>query len=125
MSNKLFLTIHSTIYVFFAAALFFLPSQIWPIYGLQVNDQYAYFLSQHNSIFLGGIAIIGFLLRDIEMNSLLARKLFIGLVWTNILGFIITLYACFNHIFSGFGWSDPVFFALLALLNFWQFKKNS
>lgn len=125
MNNKTFLTIHSLVYALFAIALFFLPTLLWPVYGLEINDRYAYFLSQHNSIFLGGIAIIGFLFRDIEANSLMAKKLFMGLGLTNILGFIITLYACLNHIFAGFGWSDPAFFALLSLLSFWQFKKNS
>lgn len=102
-----------------------MPSVIWPLYGVKVNDQYAYFLSQHNSIFLGGIAVIGFLLRDIEPHSVPAQKLFLGLAWTNILGLIITLYACFNMIFVGFGWSDPAFFSLLALACYWRVKKNS
>ena len=125
MNNKTFLTIHSTIYAAFALVLFFLPAQLWPMYGVEINDQYAYFLSQHNSIFLGGIAIITYLFRDIETNSLMAKKLFMGLGLTNMLGFIITLYACLNHIFVGFGWSDPAFFAVLSALNFWQFKHNS
>ena len=42
----------------------------------------------------------------------------------NILGVIITLYACFTGIFTGFGWSDPIFFALLAVLSFVQLGKN-
>jgi hypothetical protein len=124
MSNKTFLIIHSVIYASFAIALFFLPSLLWPLYGVQLNDQYAHFLSQHNSIFLGGIAIIGFLLRDIETKSITAQKLFNGLMWTNMLGFVITLYACINSIFVGFGWSDPAFFALISIFCFWQMKKN-
>ena len=36
------------------------------MYGVEINDKYAYFLSQHTSIFLGGIAAISWLLRDIE-----------------------------------------------------------
>lgn len=124
MKNKTFLTIHSTIYGVFAVALFFMPGLIWPIYGVEVNDQYAYFLSQHNSIFLGGIAVICFLFRDIE-ESELSRKLFLGLMLTNILGLMITLYACINTIFVDFGWSDPVFFAMLSILSFIQFKKQS
>lgn len=124
MKNKTFLTIHSTIYGVFAVALFFMPGLIWPIYGVEVNDQYAYFLSQHNSIFLGGIAAICFLFRDIE-ESELSRKLFLGLMLTNLLGLMITLYACINTIFVGFGWSDPVFFAMLSMFSFLQFKKQS
>ena len=124
MSNKTFLTIHSVIYASFAIALFFLPSLLWPLYGVQLNDQYAHFLSQHNSIFLGSIAIIGFLFRDIETQSIASKKLLTGLMWTNILGFVITLYACINGIFIGFGWSDPIFFALLSVLCFLQMKKN-
>ena len=125
MSSKTFLIIHSAIYASFTLALFSAPALVWPIYGLEVNDKYAFFLSQHNSIFLGGIAILGFLFRDIEAGSLMGKKLFLGLMWTNLLGLVITLYACLGGIFVGFGWSDPAFFALLSALCFWQLKKNS
>lgn len=39
MTNKLFLTIHSIIYTVFALVLFFFPEQIWPIYGVDINDK--------------------------------------------------------------------------------------
>lgn len=125
MNNKLFLSIHSVIYAFFATALFFLPSWLWPLYGLEVNDEYALFLSQHNSIFLGGIAILCFIFRDIEEQSPAARQLFKGLMWTNLLGSAITLYACLIGTFSGLGWSDPAFFALLAFLCSQRMKANA
>ena len=124
MTNRIFLTAHGVIYMFFALALFFAPAILWPNYGLQLNDQYAVFLSQHNSIFLGGIGIISFLFRDADQGSASARKILMGLVWTNALGVLITLYACLTGIFTGFGWSDPVFFALLAVLSFVQLGKN-
>ena len=124
MSNRIFLTIHSLIYAVFAIALFILPAQLWPLYGVSVSDSNAYFLSQHNSIFLGGLAITSFLFRDTEAGNPTARKLFKGLMWTNTLGLFITLYACITGIFTGFGWSDPIFFALLAGLSFQQLRKN-
>ncbi len=122
MSNRTFLTLHSTIYAFFAFALFFLPGFLWPNYGLELNDRYAWFLSQHNSIFLGGIAILGLLLRDVTDRAT-TRKLLTGLMATNALGFVVTLYAALIGVFTGFGWSDPAFFAFLALMSFWQLKK--
>ena len=125
MTNKTFLSVHGVVYFFFALALFFIPTILWPNYGLELNDKYAVFLSQHNSIFLGGIGIISFLLRDAELGSDTARKILLGLMWTNILGVIITLYACLIGVFSGFGWSDPIFFALLAILSFVQLRKNN
>jgi len=124
MTNRTFLTTHGAIYALFAIALFFIPTILWPNYGLQVNDEYALFLSQHNSIFLGGIGIISLLFRDVEKNSDPARKILTGLMCTNILGVIITLYACLPGIFSGFGWSDPIFFALMTVLSFVQLGKN-
>lgn len=124
MTNRTFLTAHGVIYMFFALALFFAPAILWPNYGLQLNDQYATFLSQHNSIFLGGIGIISFLFRDAENGSATAQKILIGVICTNVLGVIITLYACLTGIFTGFGWSDPIFFALLALLSFVQLGRN-
>ncbi|WP_170347534.1 hypothetical protein [Ruegeria atlantica] len=124
MTNKTFLTAHGVIYMFFALALFFAPAILWPNYGLQLNDQYAVFLSQHNSIFLGGIGIISFLFRDAEHGSNAALAILSGLMWTNLLGVIITLYACLTGVFTGFGWSDPIFFALLAVLSFVQLGKN-
>ena len=122
MTNKTFLTAHGTIYVFFALALFFAPTLLWPNYGLELNDRYAVFLSQHNTIFLGGIGIISLLFRDVAEGDI-ARRILTGLMWTNILGVIITLYAAFTGIFTGFGWSDPIFFALLAVLSFAQIRK--
>ena len=113
MSNKMFLMIHSGIYALFAFVLFFLPEVLWPYYGVEIRDQYAYFLSQHNSIFLGGIAVMGMMLSGVEERSAMARQLFKGLMWTNLLGLIITLYAGIKGIFVGFGWSDPAFFARL------------
>ncbi len=123
MNVKTIFIIHSTIFAFFAIALFFIPDILWPLYGVEVNDEYARFLSQHNSIFLGGIAIIAFLFRDIESNSTVARKLIVGLLWTNLLGILVTLYACFKGVFVGFGWSDPAFFSVMAALCVWQLKQ--
>lgn len=124
MTNRTFLSAHGVIYMFFALALFFIPTVLWPNYGLQLNDQYAVFLSQHNSIFLGGIGIISFLFRDADHGGDAARKVLTGLLCTNVLGVIITLYACFTGVFTGFGWSDPIFFALLAVLSMVQLRKN-
>ncbi len=116
------LVLHGRIYVVFALALFFIPSLIWPMYGVELNDQYAYFLSQHTSIFLGGLGAISLLLRDIE-HSKTAKRLFLGLLITNSLGVAITLYAGVIGIFTGFGWSDPAFFTILSVLSYFQFKK--
>lgn len=124
MTNRIFLSAHGVIYIFFALALFFGPNILWPNYGLELNDQYAVFLSQHNSIFLGGIGITSFLFRDAGAGSEAARAILKGLIWTNVLGVIITHYACLTGIFTGFGWSDPIFFALLAVLSFLQLRKN-
>lgn len=123
MNNKTFLTVHGGIYVVFALALFFIPSLVWPMYGVELNDQYAYFLSQHTSIFLGGLGAISLLLRDIEQGNT-ARKLLLGLLITNSLGVTITLYAGVIGIFTGFGWSDPAFFSVLSVLSFYQIKKQ-
>ncbi|MDN3698022.1 hypothetical protein FCV43_00285 [Vibrio genomosp. F6] len=123
MNNKMFLTVHGAIYTVFAIALFVVPSIMWPMYGLEINDQYAYFLSQHTSIFLGGIGAISLLLRDIEVGKL-ARNLFLALTILNLLGVAITLYAGIIGIFTGFGWSDPAFFSLLSLFSYLQFKKQ-
>jgi len=123
MTVKAFLTVHSIIYGVFAVALFFLPGLMWPLYGVELNDKYAVFLSQHNSIFLGGIAILSYMFRNLD-DAVLLQKLLSGLMYTNILGVVVTLYACINGIFVGFGWSDPAFFALLVVLCFWQTKKQ-
>lgn len=123
MNNKMFLTVHGAIYTVFAIVLFVVPSIMWPMYGLEINDQYAYFLSQHTSIFLGGIGAISLLLRDIEVGKL-ARNLFLALTILNLLGVAITLYAGIIGIFTGFGWSDPAFFSLLSLFSYLQFKKQ-
>ncbi|MBC7003426.1 hypothetical protein BIZ37_12745 [Photobacterium sp. BZF1] len=123
MNNKTFLTLHGIIYLVFAIALFFAPNQMWPMYGVEINDQYAYFLSQHTSIFLGGIAAVSLLLRDIE-QGITARKLFIALLINNVLGVIITVYAGISGIFVGFGWSDPAFFTLLSVLSYLQVTKQ-
>ncbi|MCG9630657.1 MULTISPECIES: hypothetical protein [Vibrio] len=121
MKNKTFLSLHGIIYAGFAIALFFLPTVMWPMYGVEINDKYAYFLSQHTSIFLGGIAAITWLLRDIE-TGVSAKKLIQALVVTNMLGAIITLYAAFTGIFVGFGWSDPAFFSFLSILSIRQLQ---
>ncbi|MUJ19737.1 hypothetical protein [Aliivibrio fischeri] len=122
MKNKTFLTIHGVIYACFAFALFFIPRLMWPLYGVELNDQYAVFLSQHTSIFLGAIAAVSFLMRDIDSNPV-AKKLFLALMIGNVLGAVITTYAGVIGIFVGFGWSDPTFFILLSILTYVQFKK--
>ena len=124
MSNRTFLTAYSVIYAFFALALFFAPGLLWPNYGVELNDRYAWFLSQHNSIFLGGIAVISFLFRDAPSGSGESRKILTGLMWTNLLGLAVTFYAGVAGIFTGFGWSDPAFFALLSALCFLQLRKG-
>ncbi|RTZ17888.1 hypothetical protein EJ063_03625 [Vibrio aquaticus] len=123
MTNKAFFTLHGSIYTVFAFALFFIPSLMWPIYGVEINDQYAYFLSQHTSIFLGGIAAVSLLLRNIEHKETLVQLLKALLV-TNLLGVVITGYAGLIGIFVGLGWSDPAFFALLTLLSYRQLKQQ-
>ena len=123
MNNKSFLTLHGVIYTLFAFALFVLPNTIWPLYGVKVNDQYAYFLSQHTSIFLGGMAAMSLFLRSIEHIQTM-QQVFKALIVSNLIGVLITLYAGMTGIFIGFGWSDPVFFALLVLLSYRQLKKQ-
>ncbi|WP_114764907.1 hypothetical protein [Vibrio rhodolitus] len=123
MNNKTFLTIHGVIYALFALALFFVPSLMWPMYGVEINDQYAYFLSQHTSIFLGGVAAVSWLMREIE-SGLAMTQLLKALLIGNLLGVIVTAYASVTGIFVGFGWSDPAFFALLSVMNWRQLKKQ-
>ncbi|MET2846090.1 hypothetical protein ABXV23_04990 [Vibrio owensii] len=124
MTNRTFLTVHGVIYTLFAFALFFVPTMMWPMYGVQINDQYALFLSQHTSIFLGGIAAVSLMLRDVESGNT-AKQLFKALLVTNLLGVVITTYAGITGVFVGFGWSDPAFFLLLSVLTFIQWKKQS
>lgn len=124
MINRTFLTVHGVIYTLFAFALFFVPTMMWPMYGVQINDQYALFLSQHTSIFLGGIAAVSLMLRDVESGNT-AKQLFKALLVTNLLGVVITTYAGITGVFVGFGWSDPAFFLLLSVLTFMQWKKQS
>ncbi|GAK21272.1 hypothetical protein JCM19052_1806 [Vibrio sp. JCM 19052] len=123
MTNRTFLTVHCVIYTLFAFALFFVPTMMWPMYGVQINDQYALFLSQHTSIFLGGIAAVSLMLRDVESGNT-AKQLFKALLVTNLLGVVITTYAGITGVFVGFGWSDPAFFLLLSVLTFMQWKKQ-
>ncbi|MEH0697167.1 hypothetical protein [Vibrio owensii] len=123
MTNRTFLTVHGVIYTLFAFALFFVPTKMWPMYGVQINDQYALFLSQHTSIFLGGIAAVSLMLRDVESGNT-AKQLFKALLVTNLLGVMITTYAGIIGVFVGFGWSDPAFFLLLSVLTFIQWKKQ-
>ncbi|MCF6453072.1 hypothetical protein L1076_15965 [Vibrio sp. MMG022] len=123
MTNRTFLTVHGVIYTVFAFALFFVPTMMWPMYGVQINDQYALFLSQHTSIFLGGIAAVSLMLRDVEPSTT-AKQLFKALLTTNLLGVVITTYAGITGVFVGFGWSDPAFFLLLSVLTFIQWKKQ-
>ncbi len=123
MNNKTFLSLHSGIYTAFALALFLIPELMWPVYGVEINDQHALFLSQHTSIFLGGLAIISFMLRDIEPGKV-AKNLFSSLLLTNLLGVIITFYGAVIGVFTGLGWSDPAFFMLLSILSFEQMKKQ-
>ncbi|MDA0150478.1 hypothetical protein [Vibrio sp. LaRot3] len=123
MNNKQFLTTHGVIYTAFAIALFFIPSLMWPMYGVEINDKYAYFLSQHTSIFLGGVAAVSLTMRNIE-SGLAMTQLLKALLITNVLGVIITVYAAVTGIFVGFGWSDPAFFALLSVLSYLQWKKR-
>ncbi|MEH0670875.1 hypothetical protein [Vibrio owensii] len=123
MTNRTFLTVHGVIYTLFAFALFFVPTMMWPMYGVQINDQYALFLSQHTSIFLGGIAAVSLMLRDVESGNT-AKQLFKALLVTNLLGVVITTYAGITGVFVGFGWSDPAFFLLLSVLTFMQWKKQ-
>ncbi|TOJ50848.1 hypothetical protein CGI38_01350 [Vibrio parahaemolyticus] len=123
-TNRTFLTVHGVIYTVFAFALFFVPTMMWPMYGVQINDQYALFLSQHTSIFLGGIAAVSLMLRDVEPSNT-AKQLFKALLVTNLLGVVITTYAGITGVFVDFGWSDPAFFLLLSALTFIQWKKQS
>ncbi|MBA5761251.1 hypothetical protein H2O73_02755 [Vibrio sp. 404] len=124
MNNKTFLTVHGAIYTVFAFALFFVPSLMWPMYGVEINDQYAYFLSQHTSIFLGGVAAVSLMMRDIESGQAMTQ-IIKALLVTNVLGVVITTYAGVTGIFVGFGWSDPAFFLLLSVITFLQLKKQA
>lgn len=121
MTNRTFLTVHGVIYTVFAFALFFVPTMMWPMYGVQINDQYALFLSQHTSIFLGGIAAVSLMLRDVESGKT-TKQLFKALFITNGLGAVITTYAGITGVFVGFGWSDPILFVSLSLLTYKQLR---
>ncbi len=122
MHYRLFLTVHGVIYSLFAVALFVIPSIMWPVYGVQINDQYALFLSQHTSIFLGGIAAVSFMMRGV-LDSNAQLQLIKALLITNLLGVIITTYAGIIGIFVGLGWSDPLFFLVLSAATYIQLKQ--
>lgn len=122
MNSRAFLTLHGSIYFVFALVLFFLPTQVWPMYGVEINDKYAYFLSQHTSIFLGGLGVVSLLFRNINDGEAV-KQILKALTITNLLGIIITSYAGITGIFVGFGWSDPAFFTVLTVLSYWQLKK--
>lgn len=122
MNHKTFLTLHGGIYAVFALALFFLPTLVWPMYGVEINDKYAYFLSQHTSIFLGGLGAVALFLRNVKDTEAI-RQLLKALMTTNLLGVIITSYAGLTRVFVGFGWSDPAFFAVLTVLSYLQLNK--
>lgn len=122
MKHNPFFIFHGSIYAIFALGLFFLPIVIWPLYGLEINDQYAYFLSQHTSIFLGGLSAVSFLFNAVK-DKQAVKQLVKALLFTNLLGILITSYACFQGIFVGFGWSDPLFFTILSILSFLQLKR--
>lgn len=122
MNNRAFLTLHGSIYFVFALVLFFLPTQVWPMYGVEINDKYAYFLSQHTSIFLGGLGAVSLLFRNINDGEAV-KQILKALIITNLLGIIITSYAGITGIFVGFGWSDPAFFTVLTVLSYWQLRK--
>mgnify|MGYP000017327294 FL=1 len=122
MNNRAFLTLHGGIYFVFALVLFFFPTQVWPMYGVEINDKYAYFLSQHTSIFLGGLGAVSLLFRNIKDGEAL-KQILKALMLTNLLGIIITSYAGITGIFVGFGWSDPAFFTVLTVLSYWQLRK--
>lgn len=124
MTNQTFFTVHGTIYLVFALALFFLPTQIWPMYGLEINDKYANFLSQHTSIFLGGLAAVSLFLRKVSDKEAVSQLLK-ALIVTNLLGVVITTYAGIVGIFVGFGWSDPAFFLILTVLSSLQLKRHN
>ncbi|HIF9169542.1 TPA: hypothetical protein ACX6PO_002268 [Photobacterium damselae] len=121
MTHRTFLRIHGFIYALFALAFFFIPTILWPLYGVQINDRYALFLSQHTSIFLGGIAAICLLLQNITEEGT-TKQLLKALLVTNVLGFVITTYGSLMGILVAFGWSDPAFFLLLSVLAFRQLK---
>jgi len=124
MNYKTFLSLHCAIYSVFALVLFFLPTLVWPMYGLEINDKYAYFLSKHTSIFLGGLAAASLFFRNIKDIEAI-RQLIKALIATNLLGVIITSYAGITGVFIGFGWSDPVFFAVLTVLGYLQLNMHS
>jgi len=91
---------------------------------VEINDQYAYFLSQHTSIFLGGVAAVSLMMRGIESGQAMTQ-IIKALLVTNVLGVVITTYAGVTGIFVGFGWSDPAFFLLLSVITFLQLKKQT
>ncbi|OIN29041.1 hypothetical protein [Vibrio barjaei] len=124
MNFKLFLITHGLIYLLFAIVLFVIPSEIWPLYGVEINDKYSLFLSQHTSIFLGGISAICFLMRNTKDHQS-KRDLLKSLMITNALGVLITTYASITGIFVKLGWSDPIFFAVLTALAMVQLKMTT
>ncbi|USD36194.1 MULTISPECIES: hypothetical protein [Ferrimonas] len=123
MSANRVLQLHSLIYGVFAVLLALIPAWLWPQYGLMIDDKYSVFLSQHNSIFLAGIAIIGWQFSRFEPGSSAVLTLLRSLIWTNLIGAAVTLYACLTGLFSGFGWSDPLFFIGVVLWLSWALKR--
>lgn len=120
---KKVLYLHTVVYFLFALALFFIPDTLWPLYGVEINDQYARFLSQHTSIFLGGISIFGLMLSKLPSEKKLDVQIIKSLVLIDLTGVIITLYGALTGIFTGFGWSDPIFFGIMFLISLNQLFK--
>lgn len=125
MTTRTFFIIHSVIYSLFAIGLFATPALMLRMFGVAYNDPFILFLVQDNSVFLAGIAVLGFLFRDVEECSDEARRIITVFLIMAVLGFALTLHAVLTGILAGpMGWSDACSFAVLALLASWQLVQN-
>lgn len=125
MTTRTFLIIHSIIYTLFAVGLFATPALMLRMFGVEHDDPFIIFLVQDNSVFLAGIAVLGFLFRDVKECSSEARKIILVFLIMAILGFALTFYTLLNGGLSGpLGWTDACSFAVLIILASLQMVQN-
>ncbi|WP_034246258.1 hypothetical protein [Aquimarina atlantica] len=122
MNTKIFLTIHGLIYTLFGVGMFLFPNIFWETYGAKLKDKYTFFLVQHTTIFLGGSTIVISFYGDFKENSEKAKKILYDLLFTSIIGDIITSLAIFKSIFYDFSWIDLIFFLGICILTLIKLK---
>ena len=113
MTLRNLFVLNAVVALAFAAGFLVIPGTLWTLYGL-TPDAEVNLVGQYFAVELVAVGLVSWLVRNVVDVAVL-RGITLGLLISDTIGLVLSLYAIFSGLFGAFGWSAVVVYLFFAL----------